>query len=154
MKWGIAMSVTVKVLNYQEYIAVLNQVTNKLVIFEDVFSEYVKTAKLIIKGRALVDEDLRSLQKYYNRNLHVLQHFAKLVIALPVENDCLILRESLRRSFQQYISATKDLYHALNQENLENYPVIVKCRKKQKRQVLYICQTLAAAAQLPHDNII
>lgn len=148
------MPITVKPLNYLEYIAVLNQVTNRFVVFEDVFSEYVKTAKHIIKGRALVDEDLPSLQKYFSRNLHVLKRFTKAVVELPVENECLELRENLHNFFQQYISATKDLHCALNQDNLENYQAIIECRKKQRRQVLYINQVLASGAQLPQDKVV
>lgn len=153
-KWGIFMSINVKVLNHLEYITVLNQVTNRLVVFEKVFSEYVKTAKHIITGRALVDENLPSLQKRFYKNLQVLKHFSRLVIEIPVENDCLELKKNLNNAFQQYISTTIDLYRVINQDNLENYQTIMSYRKNQKFQAVQISQVISSGAELSQDKAI
>ena len=144
----------IKTLNYPEYLVVLNQVTNKLIIFEEVFSEYVHTAKDIIKGKALVGESLPLLQKYFSQNLQSLKQFANIIIAIPVESNCLELRENLNNAFQQYILSTKNLYTVINQDNLEDYQAIIECRQAQRSQVLNISKILVSSSKITHDSAI
>ncbi|MEL1196511.1 hypothetical protein AADX85_15710, partial [Staphylococcus epidermidis] len=59
------MSVKADQLSTQEYIVRWNQFLERFIVFETVFSEYTQTSKNITKGRCLVDENLESLNEYF-----------------------------------------------------------------------------------------
>ncbi|MSD84281.1 hypothetical protein GKC32_00390 [Lactobacillus curvatus] len=137
------MSVKADQLSAQEYIVQWNQFLERFIVFETVFSEYTQTSKNIIKGRCLVDENLGSLNEYFQRNLRVFKRFIDQVTLLNPPKELREINRQLQLIMTDYVASAEAMVTAFNEgDELDLYQKLTTSRQQQKRYRLRISELL------------
>lgn len=112
-------------------------------MFETVFSEYTQTSKNIIKGRCLVDENLGSLNEYFQRNLRVFKRFIDQVTLLNPPKELREINRQLQLIMTDYVASAEAMVTAFNEgDELDLYQKLTTSRQQQKRYRLRISELL------------
>ncbi|BBE25981.1 hypothetical protein NFHkm12_08070 [Latilactobacillus curvatus] len=137
------MSVKADQLSTQEYIVRWNQFLERFIVFETVFSEYTQTSKNIIKGRCLVDENLESLNEYFQRNLRVFKQFIDQVTLLNPPKELREINRQLQLVMTDYVSSAEAMVTAFNEgDELNLYQKLTTSRQQQKSLRIRISELL------------
>lgn len=137
------MSVKADQLSTQEYIVRWNQFLERFIVFETVFSEYTQTSKNIIKGRCLVDENLESLNEYFQRNLRVFKQFIDQVTLLNPPKELREINRQLQLVMTDYVSSAEAMVTAFNEgDELNLYQKLTTSRQQQKSHQIRISELL------------
>jgi len=137
------MSVKADQLSTQEYIVRWNQFLERFIVFETVFSEYTQTSKNIIKGRCLVDENLESLNEYFQRNLRVFKQFIDQVTLLNPPKELREINRQLQLVMTDYVSSAEAMVTAFNEgDELNLYQKLTTSRQQQKSDRTRISELL------------
>ncbi|ASN59921.1 hypothetical protein [Latilactobacillus curvatus] len=137
------MSVKADQLSTQEYIVRWNQFLERFIVFETVFSEYTQTSKNIIKGRCLVDENLESLNEYFQRNLRVFKQFIDQVTLLNPPKELREINRQLQLVMTDYVSSAEAMVTAFNEgDELNLYQKLTTSRQQQKSHRIRISELL------------
>lgn len=137
------MSVKADQLSTQEYIVRWNQFLERFIVFETVFSEYTQTSKNIIKGRCLVDENLESLNEYFQRNLRVFKQFIDQVTLLNPPKELREINRQLQLVMTDYVSSAEAMVTVFNEgDELNLYQKLTTSRQQQKSLRIRISELL------------
>ncbi len=137
------MSVKADQLSTQEYIVRWNQFLERFIVFETVFSEYTQTSKNIIKGRCLVDENLESLNEYFQRNLRVFKQFIDQATLLNPPKELREINRQLQLVMTDYVSSAEAMVTAFNEgDELNLYQKLTTSRQQQKSDRTRISELL------------
>ncbi|MDG2980031.1 hypothetical protein KNP65_08730 [Latilactobacillus curvatus] len=137
------MSVKADQLSTQEYIVRWNQFLERFIVFETVFSEYTQTSKNIIKGRCLVDENLESLNEYFQRNLRVFKQFIDQVTLLNPPKELREINRQLQLVMTDYVLSAEAMVTAFNEgDELNLYQKLTTSRQQQKSHRIRISELL------------
>ena len=137
------MSVKADQLSTQEYIVRWNQFLERFIVFETVFSEYTQTSKNIIKGRCLVDENLESLNEYFQRNLRVFKQFIDQATLLNPPKELREINRQLQLVMTDYVSSAEAMVTAFNEgDELNLYQKLTTSRQQQKSDRIRISELL------------
>lgn len=137
------MSVKADQLSTQEYIVRWNQFLERFIVFETVFSEYTQTSKNIIKGRCLVDENLESLNEYFQHNLRVFKQFIDQVTLLNPPKELREINRQLQLVMTDYVSSAEAMVTAFNEgDELNLYQKLTTSRQQQKSLRIRISELL------------
>lgn len=137
------MSVKADQLSTQEYIVRWNQFLERFIVFETVFSEYTQTSKNIIQGRCLVDENLESLNEYFQRNLRVFKQFIDQVTLLNPPKELREINRQLQLVMTDYVSSAEAMVTAFNEgDELNLYQKLTTSRQQQKSHRIRISELL------------
>lgn len=137
------MSVKADQLSTQEYIVRWNQFLERFIVFETVFSEYTQTSKNIIKGRCLVDENLESLNEYFQRNLRVFKQFIDQATLLNPPKELREINRQLQLVMTDYVSSAEAMVTAFNEgDELNLYQKLTTSRQQQKSLRIRISELL------------
>ncbi|MDG2986069.1 hypothetical protein KNP41_01075, partial [Latilactobacillus curvatus] len=143
IKGGTTMSVKADQLSTQEYIVRWNQFLERFIVFETVFSEYTRTSKNIIKGRCLVDENLESLNEYFQRNLRVFKQFIDQATLLNPPKELREINRQLQLVMTDYVSSAEAMVTAFNEgDELNLYQKLTTSRQQQKSLRIRISELL------------
>lgn len=124
-----------RTLSPREYIIRWNQFVEKFIVFEAVFSEYAQTSKNIILGKCLVDENLQSLQRYFQANLGQLYRFKRQVNEILPPAGFTETNQALQAALQNYVQATEAMSDALGEsDEARAYQRVCDCRQQQTNQ--------------------
>lgn len=137
------MSVKADQLSTQEYIVRWNQFLERFIVFETVFSEYTRTSKNIIKGRCLVDENLESLNEYFQCNLRVFKQFIDQVTLLNPPKELREINRQLQLVMTDYVSSAEAMVTVFNEgDELNLYQKLTTSRQQQKSLRIRISELL------------
>ena len=99
------------------YIMRCNQVAEKLLVFDTVFNEYTQTCRNIVLGRCLVNENLHSLKKYFQKNLVNLRHFVELTESINPPSYFTETNQRLKEAFRGYAESVEKMLSIIETEN-------------------------------------
>ncbi|AUX12410.1 hypothetical protein C0213_08250 [Latilactobacillus sakei] len=99
------------------YIMRCNQIIEKLLVFDTVFNEYTQTCRNIILGRCLVNENLHSLKKYFQKNLVKLMHFVQLVESINPPSYFTDTNQRLKEAFRGYVESVEKMLLIIDSED-------------------------------------
>ncbi|WP_424349060.1 hypothetical protein ACPBEH_09945 [Latilactobacillus sp. 5-91] len=128
------------------YIMRCNQVIEKLLVFDTVFNEYTQTCRNIVLGRCLVNENLHSLKKYFQKNLVNLLHFVQLIESINPPSYFAETNQRLKEAFRGYVGSVEKMLSIIETEN--DSLILEKLKEIRQNQKDYCHQINEALADV------
>lgn len=91
----------------------------KLLLFKQVFNEYIRTCQNIVSGNCLASENISNLYQYLLRNLLRFQPFVREFEAIEVPDDYRKLHSELTASLSRYETAMIGILNSMQGGQLD-----------------------------------
>ncbi|WP_155286587.1 hypothetical protein [Lacticaseibacillus zhaodongensis] len=90
----------------------------KLLLFKQVFNEYIQTCQKIVNGNCLASENINNLHQYFMRNLVRFLPFVNEFKSIPVPAEYSNLHGELAENVDQYASAITGIMNSMHDGEL------------------------------------
>ncbi|AUX11612.1 hypothetical protein C0213_04075 [Latilactobacillus sakei] len=139
---------TTKTIPAVSYVVQVNQLLERFVVFETVFSECTQTCRNIILGRCTVGETLETLEHYFDQNLTVLRAFVAQVAAVQPPDAFVTINQQLITALEHYVDATETMVYSFEGPATEVYAHVLAARHAQEAQREQINTVLHAISKV------